>query len=62
MLKDKIKELMDVLKVNPKTTQRLNVCLRCPHLQPKLMKCSKCGCFLKLKVRFESEHCPIGKW
>jgi len=25
-------------------------------------KCSKCGCHLKIKARWESAHCPINKW
>jgi len=43
--------------------ERFRICNKCPHLSNKLLlRCSKCGCALKLKTRLESEHCPIGKW
>lgn len=41
---------------------RLAICLLCPHLNKKYIKCNKCGCFMKLKTTLRSAHCPIGKW
>lgn len=41
---------------------RLNICRQCPHFYAKLQKCTKCGCFMKLKTRLEKAHCPVGKW
>jgi hypothetical protein len=39
---------------------RLRVCETCPFLQNN--KCSKCGCFMNLKVHVKSSSCPEGKW
>ena len=41
---------------------RLAICLQCPHLNKKYVKCNKCGCFMKLKTTLQDAHCPIGKW
>lgn len=41
---------------------RLNICLSCEHLNQRLVKCKKCGCFMKLKTTLKSAKCPIGKW
>lgn len=41
---------------------RLDICLQCPHLNKKYVKCNKCGCFMKLKTTLQDAHCPIGKW
>lgn len=62
MIKEKIQDLLTLFKSNPMMTQRMTECVKCPHLQKPKMKCAKCGCHLKLKMRFKSEHCPIGKW
>ena len=62
MIKEQVQTLLNLFQQAPETTRRLNVCMKCPFLRPESMKCIKCGCHLKLKVRFESEHCPIDKW
>lgn len=41
--------------------ERLAICASCPFLV-KGKKCSKCGCFVRLKAKFKSCHCPEGKW
>jgi hypothetical protein len=51
------------INVSPaETERRLGICRQCQFFQAKLMRCLKCGCFLSLKVRLETEHCPINKW
>lgn len=39
---------------------RWSTCLDCPFLQEN--RCSKCGCFMKVKVAFQTSKCPVGKW
>ncbi|MEQ9586899.1 MAG: hypothetical protein RJS97_02960, partial [Parvibaculaceae bacterium] len=43
---------------------RLNVCRSCDHCDTDKMVCLRpeCGCFLKVKARWRSEECPLGKW
>ena len=41
---------------------RLAECKECEHFFAPTKQCLKCGCFLKLKVRYEESFCPIGKW
>lgn len=45
--------------------ERLAICAACPkriHIPPLPDRCRVCGCFLALKVRLPSEHCPERKW
>jgi len=39
---------------------RWSTCLSCEHLQEN--RCSKCGCFMKVKVALATSKCPIDKW
>lgn len=39
---------------------RLATCKSCEHRVAT--NCSKCGCFVMLKIRVASEECPAGKW
>lgn len=43
-------------------SRRLEICRDCEFFESSSTRCLKCGCFLNLKTRLESEHCPIGKW
>ncbi len=42
--------------------QRLKVCYSCAAFRPLTQRCSKCGCFMKLKTQLEKAYCPLGKW
>jgi hypothetical protein len=42
--------------------QRLDICNACPWFNKRLVKCRKCGCFMKLKTTLKLAQCPIGKW
>lgn len=42
--------------------QRLDICRECKYLNKTLMKCTKCGCFMKLKSTLHQAKCPVGKW
>jgi hypothetical protein len=44
-------------------SRRLEICGGCEFfVESPRMRCQKCGCYLNLKSRLETEHCPIGKW
>ena len=36
------------------------ICNGCEYLNGK--KCSRCGCYYKIKITLETEHCPEKKW
>ena len=40
---------------------RIDYCKNCQFLTPKF-KCTKCGCFMKIKTQLAHAKCPIGKW
>ena len=39
---------------------RLAQCHSCPNL--RIGMCTKCGCIVDFKVRYEQSACPEGKW
>ncbi len=41
---------------------RLEICNTCEWFNPRMVKCKKCGCFMKLKSTLKQAKCPIGKW
>jgi len=51
-----------VISSKDEIDRRLSICRGCEFFQEDPMKCQKCGCFLNLKTRLETEHCPIAKW
>lgn len=42
--------------------KRYSICVKCDKFIIKHKKCSECGCFLKLKVKFLFFKCPLKKW
>jgi len=40
--------------------ERWATCNGCPRLQND--RCLECGCFMKIKVAFQTSQCPLGKW
>ena len=57
-------------KVEPKIRdKRMHRCYECAELKwidvpwfSFRLKCSVCGCFVRLKVWCIDEKCPVGKW
>lgn len=47
-------------------TSRFNKCVGCEHLIKHEVfppgNCSKCGCFVYLKIKMKNQKCPEGKW
>jgi len=44
------------------TEERMDVCRTCEFFNAKLVKCTKCGCFMSLKTTLKEARCPVGKW
>jgi len=40
--------------------QRWSICQSCEMLKDD--RCTQCGCFMKVKVAFNTSKCPIDKW
>lgn len=56
-LKDTVKQ------VDPVTYDtRIYLCTTCADYSKLLGNCKKCLCFVKVKAKFASEQCPLGKW
>ena len=45
---------------NEEHEERFSKCIECHHLVGG--RCSLCGCFMKVKSKFASMDCPLGKW
>ncbi len=41
---------------------RFDICKQCEHLFKPTNTCTRCGCFMKIKVKVGSMGCPVGKW
>jgi hypothetical protein len=41
---------------------RLEECGRCDYYDKQQNRCKKCGCYMKVKVKFVNTSCPVGKW
>ena len=51
--------------------ERWEICKQCPHLlydetnpdtNKKDGRCTECGCFMNVKVHYDTAECPIDKW
>ena len=40
--------------------KRFDICLSCQYYESG--RCSQCGCFMKVKVKFSTSKCPVGLW
>jgi len=47
-----------------KVKDRLDICQTCEWMRHDLGRCSHiaCGCFVEVKARLSTEHCPLEKW
>lgn len=61
-----VKHIADgLVRLDEETYQhRLSICRSCDSCDQQRMMCLQpaCGCRLRLKARWHSEVCPIGKW
>ena len=56
------KEGKGVLVPEEVSKLRLEECGRCDYYDKQQNRCRKCGCYMKVKVKFVNTSCPIGKW
>ncbi len=42
--------------------RRLEICGACEFFEKVKSRCSKCGCYMETKAKFNSVKCPIDKW
>lgn len=42
--------------------ERMALCMSCEFLEKEHVRCTKCGCFMKVKSAFKKTYCPVGKW
>ena len=49
--------------VAPEEAQRrFAICEQCDCFKPDDARCSKCGCYMRVKTTFRTATCPDGKW
>jgi len=49
--------------VDPDEAQRrFGICEQCDYFNPDTARCSKCGCYMRVKTAFRTATCPEGKW
>jgi len=56
------KEGKGVLVPEEVSKLRLEECGRCDYYDKQQNRCRKCGCYMKVKVKFVNTSCPVGKW
>ena len=60
--------IWDLLNPNMPRSERIEmerryaICQECPFFMKGSKRCSKCGCFMKLKTSLEQAKCPVHKW
>jgi hypothetical protein len=65
---DVIKNVKSVAAGNPlsadtvEANRRKNICNSCEFFNKAQERCTKCGCYMAVKVYLKASHCPIGKW
>jgi hypothetical protein len=42
--------------------KRKSICNTCEFFNKAQERCTKCGCFMAVKVYLKASNCPIGKW
>ena len=65
---DVIKTVKSVAAGNPVNTdteesnKRKAICNSCSFFNKAQDRCTKCGCYMAVKVYLKASNCPIGKW
>lgn len=42
--------------------RRKSICYGCQYFHKPQERCTKCGCYMSVKVYLKASNCPIGKW
>jgi hypothetical protein len=64
-IKDSIQNLVSrgvILAKEEVADKRMQLCLDCEFFIKDQCRCSKCGCFMKVKTRLDTSKCPVNKW
>lgn len=59
---DVVSQPTDMFAPEEKQVERMSVCKECEYYSKRQNRCKQCGCFLTVKVKFNSATCPVGKW
>jgi hypothetical protein len=51
-----------IKRSNQEQDKVLGICRECEFYIKEKQRCSKCGCYLAMKIKLEQEVCPVGKW
>ena len=51
-----------VLASAEEVAKREAICEGCEFYAKESKRCKKCGCLLRMKIKMETEHCPINLW
>lgn len=62
LLKTGVAVAADGLKEAENQVERFLTCKRCPQYIESSDRCSICGCYVAMKIRYEASHCPKEKW
>lgn len=42
--------------------KRMETCKGCENFSQFTQRCTKCGCFMRIKTNFAASECPVKKW
>lgn len=42
--------------------RRKDICNKCEFFNRQEERCTKCGCYMAVKVYLKASSCPVGKW
>jgi hypothetical protein len=65
---DVIKAVQNIAAGNPvisndsEANRKKSICNSCEFFNSQQDRCTKCGCYVAVKVYLKSSFCPIGKW
>lgn len=65
---DVIKNVKSVAAGNPvnadekEIEKRKSICNGCNFFDKQQQRCTKCGCYMAVKVYLKASNCPVGKW
>ena len=65
---DVLKNVQSVAKGNSlgsddaEANRRKTICNSCEFFNKAQERCSKCGCYMAVKVYLKASNCPVGKW
>jgi hypothetical protein len=65
---DIIKNVKSVAAGNPvnadenEVNRRRGICNGCSYFDKGQERCTKCGCYMAVKVYLKASSCPVGKW